>query len=147
MTFFNIIAICFFTSLWAGPIPSRSILHYDPETVELSGKIEQQAFPGSPNYESIPEGDQVEKGWYLRLDRPIDVVETKNDAPSPSSETERNVKIMHLAWGENPGLRSKIKDVTKSKCEVHLKGHLFHRWSGHHHSRVLMWVDTLEIKK
>lgn len=125
---------------------ANPILHYEPAIVELAGTIEQQTFPGPPNYESIAEGDKIEKGWYLRLFEPVDIVETKNDDPSANSETERNVKIMHLTWHRSPKLKEAIRSVTKTKTKrkVRLKGHLFHRLTGHHHSRVLMWVDQLE---
>ena len=73
---------------------------------------------------------------------PVDVVETKNDAPSANSETERNVKIMQLTWGKD-NLDHAIIDATKKKNRTRLKGHLFHSITGHHHSRVLMWVDQL----
>ncbi len=145
MTLFSVIAIFLSASSWAGDVPthSRPVLHYEPVIVELTGKIEQQTFPGSPNYESILDGDEAEKGWYLRLDRPIDAIVKKNDAPSSESENELNVKIVHLAWGESQDLDKKVSHATKLKVQVRLKGHLFHRWSGHHHSRVLMWVDQL----
>lgn len=122
---------------------SNPVLHYEPAIVELTGIIEQQTFPGPPEYESIANGDEIEKGWYLRLSQMVDVVETKSDAPSAESETERNVKIMQLTWG-NDKLDQVIRNATKRKNRIRLKGYLFHRWSGHHHSRVLMWVDKLE---
>lgn len=125
---------------------SNSIFHYEPAIVELTGVIEQQTFPGRPGYESIANGDEIEKGWYLRLSKPVDVVETKDDAPSAEAETEKNVRIMQLTWSARE-LDSQIRKVTKEKKKVRLKGHLFHRWSGHHHSRVLMWVDRLEENK
>jgi hypothetical protein len=125
---------------------ANTVLHYEPAIVELTGIIEQQTFPGPPGYESIASGDDIEKGWYLRLSEPVDVVATKIDAPSASSETEKDVKIMQLTWNSS-GPEKAIRSATKAKKKVRLKGHLFHRLSGHHHSRVLMWVNKLnEIK-
>ncbi len=125
------------------------ILHYEPAVVELTGTIEQQTFPGPPNYESIANGDEIEKGWYLRLSVPVDVEKKKNDNSSTNSETERNVKIMQLTWDdENHNLDKAIKNSTMRKSKVRLKGDLFHRLTGHHHSRVLMSVDHLnEIRQ
>ena len=121
------------------------VLHYEPAKVELSGTIEVQTFPGPPNYESILNGDRVERGWFLRLSVPIDVVISKDDSPADVSETERNVRIMHLAFDfESSGLEKSFLAAKKEGVQVRLKGHLFHRWTGHHHSRVLMWVDKLE---
>ena len=126
---------------------ANQIVHYEPATVELAGTIEQQTFPGPPNYESIAAGDKIEKGWYLRLLAPVDVVETKDDEPSANSETERNVKIMQLTWRHSPEFKEKVRDATRSKKKVRLKGYLFHRLTGHHHSRVLLHVNQLEEAK
>ncbi len=127
---------------------ANPVMHYEPAIVEVTGIIEQQTFPGPPEYESIAKGDRIEKGWYLRFLEPVDVEETKNDAPSAESETERNVRIIQLTWDyENHKLEKKIRETMKKKIKVHLKGYFFHRWSGHHHSRVLMSVDQLEVIK
>jgi hypothetical protein len=123
---------------------ANPVLYYEPTIVELIGSIEQQTFPGPPNYESIVAGDRIEKGWYLKLSSPVDVEKTKNDDPSTNSETERNVKIMQLTWHRSPEFKEKIRAATKSGKKMCIKGHLFHRLTGHHHSRVLMWVDSLE---
>lgn len=120
----------------------NSILHYEPILVQVTGVIEEQTFPGHPNYESIANGDEIEKGWYLKLLKQVDVLKSKNDAPSAVSETERNVKIMQLTFDDE--LEQAIKNATKLKNKVRLKGYLIHRWSGHHHSRVLMVVTHLE---
>lgn len=120
------------------------VLHFEPAIVELTGVIEQQTFPGPPGYGSIANGDEIERGWYLRLSDTVDVVETKNDAPSANSETERKVKIMQLTWSSSLKLEEEVRRATKAKKKVCLKGHLFHNITGHHHSRVLMWVDQLK---
>jgi hypothetical protein len=117
---------------------ANPIYHFEPEKVQLAGVIEQQTFPGRPGYESIQNGDELERGWYLRLLTPIDVEATNNDTDS-NSETERNVKILQLTWTSNNMDSLVRKSVGK---RVLFKGHLFHASTGHHHSRVLMWVDA-----
>src|SRR4051794_13357695 len=107
---------------------SNTVLHYEPAVVELKGTIEQQTFPGPPDYENIANGDKIEKGWYLKLSQPVDIIATIDDAPSANSETERNVKIMQLTWSESPELKKSVKNATNLKKEVRLKGYLFHRW-------------------
>ena len=118
---------------------SNPVFHYEPENVKLSGTVEQQTFPGLPNYENIKTGDEAEKGWYLRLDRPIDVVASKKDV-DPNAETEKDVKVMHLAFNPDASGAVVMKKVGE---KVILSGHLIHRISGHQHSRVLMWVDEV----
>ncbi len=128
------------TSLPAtGLAESNPVYHYEPEKVKLVGTLEQQTFPGLPNYENIKTGDEVEKGWYLRLDRPIDVVASKKDV-DPNAGTEKDVKVMHLTFNPDASGADVMKKVGK---KVILGGHLIHRISGHQHSRVLMWVDEV----
>ncbi len=115
--------------------------HYEPENVTLTGTVEKQTFPGRPGYESIKNGDEVERGWYLRLVDPIDVEETKNDT-DPNSSTERNVRILQLTW-ESGRVEDQIRPASGKR--VRIFGHLFHALSGHHHSRVLFWVDSCEV--
>ncbi|MBI2605728.1 MAG: DUF4431 domain-containing protein [Deltaproteobacteria bacterium] len=114
------------------------VLHFEPETVELTGTIEQQTFPGRPGYESIKNGDEIERGWYLRLIAPIDVEVSKKDS-DPNSMTERDVKVLHLTWDSNSAGAIIGNSVGK---RVILDGHLFHALTAHHHSRVVMWVNT-----
>lgn len=93
----------------------------------LSGIIERRTYAGP---------DAPERGWYLRLFSPIDVEKRKADA-DPDSETERNVKILHLTFDpESPA----GKFIKTSKARVRLEGTLFHALSGHNHSRVLLNV-------
>ncbi len=128
------------------PCPSQAQshkFHYEPEKVQLAGVIERQTFPGRPGYESIKNGDDIERGWYLRLLTPIDVEETKIDA-DPNSSTERNVKVLQLTWESN---QVEVLVRTHVGKKVTLSGHLFHALSGHHHSRVLLWVDSGEVIK
>ena len=124
--------------LLATPASAKSnIYHYAPEIVELYGTIELQTFPGRPGYESIKKGDEIERGWYLRLDHPIEVQKRKKDA-DPNSSTETNVKILQLAMGI--GTPTDNLPLGKKIC---VRGYLFHAISGHHHSRVLINVKRI----
>lgn len=139
----SLIFLIVFLSLCATNITNAesSKYHYEPERVSLFGTIERQTFPGRPGYESIKKGDEIERGWYLRLTKPIDVEETKNDA-DPNSSTERSVRILQLTWKS-----AQVEDVIRASNGkiVKLSGHLFHALSGHHHARVLLWIDSGEI--
>ena len=118
------------------------VSHYNPAVEELKGTVETQTFPGPPNYESIENGDEIERCWFLRLDHPIDVV-----ANQPTTDlgwkTEKKVEILHMAI-INDGDWKKVKNGKRVK----VAGKLFNRQNGHHHSRVLIEVDRIdEIKK
>lgn len=113
-------------------------LHYEPEKVTLTGTIERQTFPGRPGYESIKNGDEIERGWYLRISTPRNVEKRSQDS-DPNTETEHNVEVLQLAWESEGVEKIIVRSVGKL---VSLSGHLFHASNGHHHSRVLMWVDA-----
>ena len=116
----------------------EKILRFDPATVELIGTVETQTFPGPPSYESIDRGDEIERGWYLRLKEAVTV-----EANSPTTDlgwkTEKHVRVLHMAvdWQRIPEKRLAVGKV------VRVKGKLFNRQNGHHHSRVLIDVGEL----
>jgi hypothetical protein len=115
-------------------------LHFDPAVVELMGVVEAQTFPGPPNYESIQKGDSVEKSWYLRLFRPVMII-ADNPPTDLGWKTERGVRVLQMAIDYNRFPRGKL--VVGKKVRV--KGKLFNRQTGHHHSRVL--IDVSDIQK
>lgn len=119
------------------------VVNYKPSVVELGGILELQTFPGPPNYESITSGDQIERGFYLRLDAPLDVVKGNEDRID-NPVTEKNVKIVQLAINaEDNALWSKFQSEGNG-AHVRVRGDLFHRFTGHHHARVLLDVQTTE---
>ena len=119
------------------------VLHYDPGLVELSGTLDLQTFPGLPNYENIASGDKIERHFYLKLDKPVDVLTSKKDADQ-NAENERNVRIVQLAIdAEDKSLWSRFRHAGRG-AHVIVTGQLFHRLTGHHHSRVLLSVEQLK---
>lgn len=115
---------------------SRPTLSYEPEVVSLIGTIETQTFPGPPNYESIATGDEIERGWYLRLEQPIDVI-PRPDSNISNTEPEKNVRIVQIAVG-NESIWKELRDGRRGQ----VKGTLFHRLTGHHHARVLIHAEA-----
>lgn len=125
-------------------LASNRTLSYDPEVVELIGVLDLQTFPGPPNYESIQNGDDVERHFYLKLDAPVDVKPVGKLSTIDNSEIELNVKIIQLAInGEDASLWSQFRKSGKGS-HVKIIGKLFHRFTGHHHSRVLLNVEKME---
>jgi hypothetical protein len=121
---------------------ANEVFYYVPETIKLKGKIERQTFPGLPNYESITNGDSPERGFYLRLDNPIDVIARKTDEDS-NSQDEKNVKIVQLAIVAKDPAVEKILERAKSGTPFTLIGHFFHQLTGHHHTRVILEVEKI----
>lgn len=73
----------FFLSLISiSSFAQNTTVHYEPEIVELVGQLDLQTFPGIPNYESIKNGDETERHFYLKLKRPVDVIALPKDDQS-----------------------------------------------------------------
>lgn len=131
---------CFYISL--NIYAANMQVNYEPSVVELTGKLKLETFPGAPNYESIKSGDEVETHYYLSLEEKIDVIKNINDkVTSINDETVTNVNVLQLVVGNDShwGLLKKA-GVGHS---VKIKGTLFKRHTGHHHSRVLLEVKNI----
>lgn len=125
----------------------KGALTYAPTVVELTGTLDLQTFPGPPNYESIRNGDALEHHFYLKLDVPVDVLPTESHTGVVDPEEERNVRIMQLAInGEDDALWKRFRRVGEGG-HVKISGTLFHRFTGHHHSRVLLSVENMQPQK
>lgn len=122
----------------------NKLLTYDPTVVELTGALDEQTFPGPPNYYSIKDGDEIEGCYYFKLDQPIDVRATKDSAPAVNSDPEKNVKVVQLAILGTDEKLWKIFRKIGVGGRAKIKGTLFHRWTGHHHARVLLSVTEVE---
>ena len=134
--------ILFMSPAWA--LAGNQVVTYEPVKVQLSGSIESQTFPGPPNFESINSGDSVERHYYLKLVHPVDVVPLKGGHPTvTNTDPEIEVKIVQLSIDANDdALWAKCKKLEKG-ARVTILGSLFHRWTGHHHSRTLLYVESM----
>uniref|UniRef100_A0A7C4M0N2 DUF4431 domain-containing protein n=1 Tax=candidate division CPR3 bacterium TaxID=2268181 RepID=A0A7C4M0N2_UNCC3 len=111
---------------------------YDQKAT-VSGKLVVTNFYGPPGYGEDPENDSVEKQCILYLDGPIDVVAT-----NPKEEidiTEKNVKKITLV--PSKGMNCNIIN----KKRIRATGTFFHASTGHHHTDILMDVDSFSIIK
>ena len=131
---------CFFyglLSMMASYGHSPLVVYYEPAVISVDGVLETHIFPGPPNYENIVEGDKPEKCFYLRLDRMINDV-----IPDPketySWEAERDIEIMQLSLRARP-------ELFGNGDHVRLTGSLYQGFNAHHHTRVLMSVDKVEV--
>ncbi len=122
-------------------LASNITLKYEPEIVELQGTLELRTYPGPPNYESIQQGDKPEQCYYLKLFQPIDVKPAPNLESLINDVIEKNVNLIQLSI-EKDALFLRLRNVGMNK-KIKLKGTLFHRHTGHHHTEILMSVDTI----
>jgi len=110
---------------------------YDPVIVKLKGTIKNLTFPGPPNYENINTGDDAEKCPYLILDQPIDVTtkQSLSENQKFSYADEKNIQLIQLAVGTDS-----VWPLMKDGKHVNVEGELYEAFTGHHHTRVLMYV-------
>jgi hypothetical protein len=113
-------------------------VYYESAIISVDGVLETHIFPGRPNYEDIAQGDEPEKCFYLRLDEVI-----SNVIPDPketySWTVEHNIGIMQLS------MSTKRSGFFKDGDHVRLTGSLYQGFNAHHHTRVLISVDKIEL--
>lgn len=115
---------------------SKDCLLYEPTVVELKGSLIIKTFFGSPNFGENPETDSKENSWILSLTTPISVCAKTEGDPilSPSVENVRELQLV---------LPKPHKELIGKNIIV--KGTLFHAHTGHHHTDVLMEVESISL--
>lgn len=117
--------------------PTLKTLFYDPSEVEVSGLLHKTIYPGPPEYSSVEMGDRPEEVTILTLTEPIDVEAEKDDE---FNEREKGVRELQVVFSDP------MPSEDQMKREVVLKGTLFHAHTGHHHRRVLIMVNSWNVK-
>jgi hypothetical protein len=115
---------------------ASSCLEYEPAVVTLTGTIVQQTYPGPPNYEDNYKGEELERVWTLILNKAICL-----KASTGLNEAATNIREIQLIFKLDQYSRLSVLDEAK----VMVSGTLFHKHSGHHHTRVLL--NATEIKE
>lgn len=120
---------------------SAQCLQYEPDVVLLRGMLVKLTFPGPPNYASIERGDMAEPAFYLDLEHAICV--DARDEDSPNMEAASGVTRVQI--GARPRDRAgRPILLTLLRKPVLCRGTLFHAFTGHHHTPVLMTVQSCE---
>ncbi len=111
-------------------------LEYEPAVVELKGKLGIETFFGPPNFGENPETDSKERSWILSLNKPINVrAKTETDPIlGPSVEDVRKLQLV---------MPKPYRELIGKKVIV--KGTLFHGHTGHHHTDVLLDVQSISL--
>lgn len=129
------ILVTFLTSLILHlPSYAMETLKYEPSVVTLRGTLSLQDFAGPPNYESVAQGDTLERIWVLTLNNSIRVVAPPRDE---LMQTQDDVKEIQLVC--YTGCREQFS-FSVGQTAI-LSGTLFSAHTGHHHKLVLMTVN------
>jgi len=117
-----------------GPIPaSVACVGYEPDSVSLSGILEQRTFPGLPNYSSVAAGDEPETGFYLRLLTPLCVSRSIDIWNRPAA----GVQLLQL-WVVKAAINDSLG--VRVGQPVTVRGTLSYAFTAHHHTQVLLSV-------
>jgi hypothetical protein len=114
----------------------RKELHYWPEKVTLQGTLVFRTFYGPPGYGENPKTDSKETQSILLLDEAFDVIGDKQD---PFNETERRIRKVTLVFS-NP-THHPVRYYLKRQVAV--QGTLFHGFNGHHRTKILITVSSI----
>ena len=125
------------------PPEKYRILHYYPEVVSVSGVIRRETFPGRPGYEDINKGDEPETYWILHLDRPVRVNAWSDVYEEGEFDTtEDRVDRMQLVFVKQKNEYELYRKLLGKHVVV--TGTLFGSHTGHHHTRVLITVNSIK---
>ncbi len=125
------------TQAHTSPTPVAKELSYEPTLVELKGRLTVKTYYGPPNYGEDPKVDAKEEQWILTLSDPVDIVRNADATDDLHGPSVHNVTDIQLVLsGRHNNLIGKT---------VILKGTLFHGFTGHHHTDVLMDVRSIRI--
>ena len=117
--------------------PSGTEYAYEPVVSTLTGTITTEMFYGAPGYGENPATDTKEYPFLIIPDQPINVVATPQQVKEETEETKMGVSKLQLIWPDNINM-----EQYKGK-RVKITGTLFGPQTGHHHTDVLMDVQTL----
>ena len=117
-------------------------LAYEPKVVTLIGTIRRQTFPGPPNYENVQKGDRPETYWMLSLEVPVCVTK---DAKDPElNPAKQSVSELQLVLNDQKAYGKYGRFLGH---RVIVRGALFGGITGHHHTEVLITVQSIERAK
>jgi hypothetical protein len=107
---------------------------YEPKSVTLTGTITRHMAYGPPNYGEDPAHDEKGIYWRLDLDRPVCV--NANQGYDLDMVMERHVTSLQIVYENGYPPRKGWVDH-----RVSITGKLFHAFTAHHHTDVLIIVD------
>jgi hypothetical protein len=135
------ISITFFVSIlthgFAETAQEKGWVSYYPAVVELKGTLRVKLYYGPPNYGENPDTDAKEVMSILILSKPVSVRGNPDPKAKFDRQSVKDIRKIQLV------LTAPHKELIGETVLV--KGTLFHAFTGHHHTDVLM--DVSSIKK
>jgi len=118
----------------AQSVPSTCV-RSEPDTVQLTGRLERHSFFGAPTYGENPRTDARETGFYLALAAPICSAAGSAPDRNDSRTGVRRVQLVLDAAGY-----ARLRPFLGQR--IALRGTMFASFTGHHHAPLLLTVLT-----
>jgi hypothetical protein len=136
-----VIVVSFATVAYSNAVDGQRSLHYEPETVELEGKLVVQSKYGPPNFGEEPKTDQKVRIPVLVLKTPVNVLPIQGRDEGINAEPVYRVRQIQLSFAVGETEHKKLigKDVV-------VKGTLFRAHTGHHYTDVVLTVRSVGEK-
>ena len=119
---------------------SAASLQYEPAVVELRGIVALEQHFGPPCYGESPQTDSVELIAVILLDEPVSV-EGDADPQSLNGTSYTDVRKLQLVRGY-----SDLPFSPYAGKHVVVSGTLYEGFTGHHHTDVLIRVETIAVR-
>jgi Domain of unknown function (DUF4431) len=141
MRFFKLTLITFLVLIlarsFAQTAQEKDWLSYEPAVVELKGTLSVKLYYGPPNYGENPDTDAKEALPILILSKPVNVRGNTDPKAGSDKQSVEDVQQIELV------LTMPHKELIGKTVIV--EGTLFHAFTAHHHTKVLMDVRSIRL--
>jgi len=132
-----LLSVFIVTGGFAETAQEKEWLSYQPTVVELKGTLTVKTYYGPPNYGENPDTDAREELPILILKQPINVRGNPDPRAGFDRKSVADLQEVQLV------LTTPHKEFIGKRVVV--KGTLFHGFTGHHHTDVLMDVRSIKL--
>jgi hypothetical protein len=130
----TIVPVLLSALLPAAPLPAaRRCLRYEPDTVQVTGRLERHTFYGAPNFGEDPTHDAKETGYYLALPAAVCAEGSRDQELNDPRRGVRRIQLVLDSAGY-----AQLRPYLQRR--VTLRGTLFASQTGHHHAPLLLTV-------
>jgi hypothetical protein len=119
-------------------VSSRECLDYEPAMVTIQGKVSLKPAYGPPGFGEDPIHDAREDYLALTLDAPVCM--KASSEPNSDDVAETEIKAMQLVFRNGEVFKQTKQWIGK---RISVTGSLYHGFTGHHHTTVLLQVKEI----
>ena len=126
------------TSLVSSAVSAGECLDYEPAMVTIQGSVSLKPAFGPPGFGEDPKHDAREDYLALILDSSVCVAA----GPKPHNDdvAEDNIRTMQLVFSSGEAFQHAKQWSGK---QISVTGSLYHEFTGHHHTTVLLKVNEI----